>query len=230
MLTALSELRGDFLDAVRVAGTLLGARGRVLPSTLRKVELVARLEDGRHVVGEKAIVKARGRIKRLDLVPRRPPPAPGVLSALRQADLIVLGPGSLYSSILPNLLVEGVAETLAESTAVKVLVLNLMTQPGETDGYSAADHLRALRDHAGQLVDYVLVDDQPIAPAVLARYARRGSVPVGVDAAELRSMGVGVVRGDLTAHGPRVRHDGHKLGAWIVRLARAVHQAQRRAT
>ena len=131
MLTALSQLQGDFLDAVRVAGVLLGARGRVLPSTLRAVQLVAELADGRRVVGEQAIVSSGSRIRKLTIEPSAPPPSPGVLSAIEKADVIILGPGSLYSSVLPNLLVGGVAQAVASSKALKVMVMNLMTEPGE---------------------------------------------------------------------------------------------------
>lgn len=220
MLTALSQLRGDFIEAVRVAGTLLDARGRVLPCTLRKVELVADLHDGRRIVGEQAIAQARGRVTHLALEPASPPPAPGVTSALEQADLLVLGPGSLYSSILPNLLVGGVGEAIARSRALKVLVLNLMTQPGETDGYSAVDHVKAILDHVGPVVDCVLIHAGPHDAARLERYAREGAAPVAVDIPALEAMGVHVVRGDLTARGPRIRHDAAKLGGWLLRLAK----------
>jgi uncharacterized cofD-like protein len=227
MLTALSELRGDFLGAVRFAGLLLGARGRVLPSTLRPVQLVAELADGRRIVGEKEIVRARGRVKRLELTPSQPPPAPGVLSALENADVVVIGPGSLYSSLLPNLLIGGVAEALQNSRALKVLVLNLMTQPGETEGYSAAEHVEALLAHAGPVVDCVLVNDSSLPSDLLARYAQRGSEPVGVDVMALRKLGVSVVRAPLSAGGNLIRHQSRKLGHSVVRLAKATHRTQR---
>ncbi|MBS2028814.1 MAG: YvcK family protein [Deltaproteobacteria bacterium] len=219
VLGALSQLRGDFLEAVRVAGTLLGARGRVLPSTLRRVQLVADLHDGRRIVGEQAITHAGGRIDRLALDPPSPPPAPGVLTAIELADVVVLGPGSLYSSILPNLLVGGVAEALARSRALKVLVLNLMTQPGETDGYEAADHVRALHEHVGPVLNCVLAHAGEHTPEQIARYAREGAQPVGVDGDKLEALGVHLVQADVTARGARVRHDARKLANWILRLA-----------
>jgi uncharacterized cofD-like protein len=218
LLGALTELRGDFLAAVRVAGTLLEARGRVLPCTLRPVELVAELADGRRIVGEQEIARAEGRVARLTLSPAAPPAAPGVLSSIESADVVVLGPGSLYSSILPNLLVGGVAEALARSRAVKVLVLNLMTQPGETSGYAATDHVKAVLDHAGPVLSCVLAHDGQHDPALLARYAALGAEPVPVDVPALKALGVQVVRGDLTARGPRLRHNPAKLAAWILRL------------
>jgi uncharacterized cofD-like protein len=220
MLTALSELRGDFIEAVRVAGMLLDARGRVLPCTLRKVELVADLQDGRRIVGEQAIAQARGQVSRLALEPANPPAAPGVLSALEQADLLVLGPGSLYSSVLPNLLVGGVAEAIAKSRALKVLVLNLMTEPGETDGYSAVDHVKAILDHVGPVVDCVLVHAGALEADRLQQYAREGASPVEPDAPALEKLGVHVIRGDLAARGPRIRHDPTRLAGWLMRLAK----------
>jgi len=219
VIGALSQLRGDFLDAVRVAGNLLGARGRVLPSTLRRVQLVADLDDGRRIVGEQAITQAGRRIERLVLDPPSPPPAPGVLTAIELADVVVLGPGSLYSSILPNLLVGGVAEALARSRALKVLVLNLMTQPGETDGYGAADHVQALHEHVGPLLSCVLAHAGEHAPAQVARYAKEGAHPVTVDGNRLEALGVHLVQADIAARSARVRHDARKLAAWILRLA-----------
>jgi uncharacterized cofD-like protein len=212
-------LRGDFLDAVRVAGALLEARGRVLPCTLRPVQLVAQLADGRQVIGEQALSAATSPVRRLTLAPHAPPAAPGVLSAIAQADVIVMGPGSLYSSVLPNLLVGGVAAAVARSAALKVLVLNLMTQPGETEGYSALDHLRAIREHAGQVVDCVLGHAGTHAADLVDRYGREGAHPVRMDLAALAEVGVRGVPAHLAAAGRRIRHDPARLAAWILRLA-----------
>lgn len=229
LLTALSQLRGDFMEAVRVAGTMLGARGRVLPCTLRNVQLVADLRDGRRIVGEQAISAARGQVTRLALEPLLPPAAPGVISSIEQADVLILGPGSLYSSILPNLLVGGVAEAVARSRALKVMVLNLMTQPGETDGYSALDHLQAVLEHVGPVVDCALVHHGLHDAKALQRYAREGATPVEVETKAIEALGVQVVRGDLIAKGARIRHDPAKLAGWIVKLAKLkrAHDVQR---
>jgi uncharacterized cofD-like protein len=222
MLTALSQLQGDFLDAIRVAGVLLGARGRVLPSTLRAVQLVADLEDGRRVVGEQAIVRTRGKIKRIQMDPAAPPPSPGVLSAIERADLIVLGPGSLYSSVLPNLLVDGVARGVAESRALKVMVMNLMTEPGETEDMDGVGHVAAVLGHAGPVVDCVLAHEGDVPPAAARRYAERGASPVFVDEAALRHLGVGVVREKLILGSTQIRHDPNLLSQTLVELARTL--------
>ncbi|MGZ3460989.1 MAG: gluconeogenesis factor YvcK family protein, partial [Archangium sp.] len=158
LIAALAELKGDFLEAVRVSGELLGVKGRVLPSTTSPVQLVAQMEDATEVVGESNISRAQGRIRKVLLSPRSPPPVDGILEAIHTADLIAIGPGSLYSSVMPNLLVDGVAQALCETRALKVMVANLMTQPGETDGMDCLDHVRAVRDHVGPVVDVVLVN------------------------------------------------------------------------
>lgn len=220
LLAALCELKGDFLEAVRVSSRLLGVTGTVLPSTTTPVQLEAEMDDLTRVLGESRIARARRRVKRVSLSPARPPPADGVLEALAQADLIVLGPGSLYSSIIPNLLVEGVAEALQRSRALKVLVCNLMTQPGETEGMSAADHVRAVIEHAGPVLDAALVNARPPDPEALARYAARGASPVAADRRQLIDLGVVPVEADLLKEGPRIRHDGRKVTRCLLKLAR----------
>ena len=217
----LAELKGDFMEAVRVSGTLLGARGRVLPSTLADVNLVAQMDDAREVVGESNICNAQGRIRRVALSPAAPPPVDGLIESIRTADMIVIGPGSLYSSVMPNLLVDGVAQALRETRALKVMVANLMTQPGETDGMDCADHVRAVIEHAGPVLDAVLVNCATPCEQAVRRYARKGSIPVRADRRALLGLGVIPVEADLIKDGSRIRHDSRKVTNCLLKLARS---------
>jgi uncharacterized cofD-like protein len=218
VLTALAQQLGDFHAAVSVAGELLGARGRVIPATDRLAELVATLDDGRVIRGERAISAARGRVGRLQL--ESPAPAPrAAIDAILAADLVVLGPGSLYSSVIATLLCDGIAEALAASHASRVLVVNLFTQPGETDGYSASDHVRAVEHHMGPLVDAVLVHAAPLPAELVASYAAQESQPVLVDRLALQGLAVDVVEADLLAPGGTARHDPSRLAAALLSLA-----------
>ena len=224
ILTALADCRGSYLEAIEISGEVLAIRGRILPSTLARVVLCARLADGRRVRGESRISRSRARIERIATDPPGPAPAPGVLRALREADLIVLGPGSLYTSILPNLLVRGVAAALRRARGVKVLVGNLMTQPGETDGHSAVDHLGALLEIAGPgVVDCYLANRRPIGGSLLRRYARQGARPVHAAAAAFERRGVRLLQRDLLREdsGLRtVRHHESKLARALLGLVR----------
>ena len=219
LLAALTRTEGDFARAIDVLGAQLGVSGRVLPATLENVHLRASFHDGMDVCGESAIAARRGRIRRLAL--ERPvAAAPQVLDALTSADLIVVGPGSLYTSILPNLLVDGVARTIRRSPAACVYVANLMTEPGETDDYSLADHLTAIREHTElDLFDYVLVNRSPIAPAALEKYAADGARAVGVS--NVPSGRAVMVTADLAALTPcgQIRHDPAALGLALRALA-----------
>lgn len=201
LLTALSAVAGGMDRAIAATSQVLAIRGRVLPVSLEHVRLGARLANGRRVVGELRISRSRTRIQKVRLMPSSPGPAPGVLDALAQADVVVLGPGSLYTSVIPPLLVRGVVETLARTRALKVYVCNVMTQPGETDGYAAEDHLEALLDHGhapeeGRIVDVMLVNDRPFPGAVLRRYAKYGSFPVPAPRKSFLG-GVRIVRSSL---------------------------------
>jgi uncharacterized cofD-like protein len=220
VLTALAQQLGDFSAAVDAAGALLGVRGRVLPASDRPVDLVARMEDGRMVRGETRIAHARGRVAELRLA--RPAAAPrAALDAVMAADVVVLGPGSLYSSVLASLVARGMPEALRATGATRVLVVNLLTQPGETDGYGAADHLKAVRDHLGDVVDVALVHRGPLPAAVAAAHAAEGARPVEVDRAELEALGAVPVVLDLLAPGAVARHDPDKLARALLAIARA---------
>ncbi len=220
LLAALTELRGDFMEAVELSARLLDARGRVLPSTLEAVELVAELWDRTEVVGERNIAKSGQRVRRVALRPELPKPSEGVIEALRQADLVTIGPGSLFSSVMPNLLVDGVAQALRETRALKVFVSNLMTQPGETDGMDAVEHVRAVVEHVGPVVDVALVNARKPDEEVLARYRKKGQDPVVVDRRGLIEAGVIPVEADLLKEGRRIRHDSRKVARCLMQLAR----------
>ena len=216
-LTALSHVTGDFLEAVRLSSEVLAIRGRIFPSTPQNVTLEAVMEDGRVLAGETQIAQSGKRIRRVRLVPRRVRPLPEVLDAIRQADLILIGPGSLYTSIIPNLLIMGVAEAIEKSKATRIYIANLMTQPGETPGYSVADHVRAIHQHTRRrLIDWVIINHQPVSPAVARRYRAEGAEPVEADAGELQRMGLRCVFDDLLEEHGVVRHDRKRLARLLL--------------
>jgi uncharacterized cofD-like protein len=230
-LAAMTEITGDFEQAVRASSRVLAVRGRVLPSTLRPVTLRARLADGTVVEGETAIARSARKdlpIEHVELVPSQAEPLDEALLAMAEADLIVLGPGSLYTSVVPNLLVRGMAQALRASQALRVHVANIMTQHGETDGMSAADHTRALLRH-GATVDVVVVNTRPLPPAVRARYAAEGSEPVAPALEELRAMGLRTVPAPLwdVSEGP-ARHDADALARLLLSLLGERQRGRRR--
>ena len=217
-LAALSHVTGDFMRAVRVSGEVLAIRGRIFPSTNQLVSLEAVLENGKRVAGESRISRSRNPIRRVRLVPRRVKPMPEVLEAIARADLILMGPGSLYTSVIPNLLVSGVADAIRKSRATRVYVSNLMTQPGETVGYTAADHVRAILKHGGQgLIDCVILNNKQFAPEVARRYRAQGAHPVSADVIQLERMGLRCVADNLLEQDGKVRHNGRRLARLLLR-------------
>ncbi len=211
-LTALTHVTGDFNEAIRQAGQVLAIRGRIFPSTTQNVTLEAVLEDGSVVAGESLISRSQQRIRRVRLNPRTVKPLPEALEAIRAADVVMLGPGSLYTSVIPNLLVHGIVDALRRSRAVRVYISNLMTQPGETGGYSVSDHIRAMDAHTrARVVDWVVVNKAPIAPRLRRRYEAQGSEPVSFDLRELQKMGVKVIFDDLVEEDGVVRHHAPRL-------------------
>ncbi|MGH9749978.1 MAG: gluconeogenesis factor YvcK family protein [Candidatus Polarisedimenticolia bacterium] len=220
LIAALSDIEGDFLGALDRAATLLRARGRVLPVSLQPLTLYATFADGRTRAGESRITAARGTIRRVALRPAAAVALPQAVAALRRADLIVLGPGSLYTSLIPVLLVPGIAAAVARSGARVVLVLNAMSEPGETDGHTAADFVRALRRHSpGLRIDDVLINTAPIPAAVLRRYAAAGARPIPAAPRALAGLGCRVAWRDLLGAGAVVRHDPDRLAAALLDLA-----------
>jgi uncharacterized cofD-like protein len=222
LLTALDIVATDEIAAIRLAASLLGIEDVILPSTTTRVNLVAELADGRRVRGESAIPRSGAKVVRLTLDPANATPAAGVLAAIDAADLVVLGPGSFYTSILAALIVPGIAEAVVASQAMKIFVCNLMTEPGETDGFGVAAHLDALRAHglAPEALDFVALNDAVIPQKALARYVAQGAEPVSPDF-PISAVGPLVVTTDLLAPGPIVRHDHDKLGRFLCAIADA---------
>ena len=220
-LTALTNLTGDFAMAVQLSTEILASRGRIFPSTGENVVLEAELENGAIVRGETRISKSRRRIRRLRLVPETCRPVKDTLRAIQEADLITFGPGSLFTSIIPNLLVHGIPRAIERSPALKACFVNLMSQPGETTGFSAADHVKAINEHAGRaLLDVVVLNTTPIRAAQRRKYAAEHASPVPNDIPELQRMGLEVVGAPLLAPGAVVRHDSAESAAVAMDLAR----------
>ncbi|MGH9491952.1 MAG: gluconeogenesis factor YvcK family protein [Terriglobales bacterium] len=197
-VTAVTGITGDFAEAVKFAATILATRGNIFPSTLANVQLEARMHDGTRVRGETRITASPRRIVHLRLVPANARPLPQALEAIRRADLITIGPGSLFTSLIPNLLVRPLARAVAASQALKVFVCNLMTQANESLGMTAADHVRAIYRHArAPVFDVALVNRSPVSARLKAKYAKQGAEPIVADPRELEKLGVQVVPGDF---------------------------------
>jgi len=219
-LTALTRITGDFADAVKECSDVLAIKGRIYPATGANVSLEAVLENGQHVLGETKISRSRRRIESVRLRPRRCPPLPDTLRAIESADVITFGPGSLFTSVIPNLLVEGIADTIRRSPAIKAYFVNLMWQPGETVNFTASQHIDAIHQHAGgKLIDCAVVNTREIRPSLLRRYARQLSQPVENDFDALAALGINVVCGDLVQESGLVRHNSEAIAAITVELA-----------
>lgn len=220
ILAAITDISGDFVTAVRELSRVFAVRGRVLPAAGQAVVLHAEMEDGTIVTGESKIPEVRGKIKRIFLEPETVEPLPEAVEAIRQADAILIGPGSLYTSIIPNLLVPKLAEAVLDNTsAIKIFICNVMTQPGETDDYTVSDHLQAVYNHVGKhLFDYVIVNDGEIPPQVQDFYAEKGAKPVEVDWDNVTGQGYKVIADTLVLFRRYLRHDADKLSHHIYHL------------
>jgi len=222
-LAALTEVTGDFTEAIRLSSEVIASKGHIYPATLSDVRLVADLEDGTVVRGETQISASKVPIRRLHLEPEQCLPLPQALNAIRTADIITVGPGSLYTSILPNLLVAKVARVIGESSATKIFVSNLMTQPGETDGYSAREHLEAVRKYAPEIhFDFVVVNNRRISDEQAERYAAEGAYQIGIDDPidDALDQTTEVMRGDLLDDGQKVRHHSDRLAQVVLNCRR----------
>lgn len=220
-LTALTAITGDFAEAVKQSSAILATRGHIYPSTTSDVQLEAVMADGTRVAGETNITASTERIVEIHLRPADVQPLPQTLEAIAQADLITIGPGSLFTSLVPNLLVRGIPEAVAASRAVKVFVCNLMTEANESLGLSAADHIRVLHEHARlKVVDYAMVNRTPVPSDLKAKYAAEGGSQIEVDMAAIEKLGVKVILGDYleTAEGV-ARHATDRVAHDLLRLA-----------
>lgn len=228
-IAAMTDITGDFEESIRAFSKVLAVRGKVLPSTLETVRLGAEYTDGSIAMGESNVPKAGKKIRRVFLDTPQAEALPEALEAIAQADVVVLGPGSLFTSVIPNLLIPSIVDALATTSALRVYVCNVMTQPGETDGLSASEHVRALLAHANHrsILDYVIVNQASISQAQSRKYAIEGAHPVQADVAQLKALGLEVRLGDYLDQLDLVRHDSTKLAEEIMILAGHHHFWQR---
>ena len=218
-IAAMAEAEGGMEEGLNATSQILKVRGRVVPSTLTDIQLQAEMTDGTIVSGESKIPEARKRIKKMLMCPENAPATSGAVEAILKADVLIFGPGSLYTSVIPNLLVKEIREAVVKSEAVKIYVCNVMTQPGETDGYGAFEHVKALLDHVGeQFLDYVIVNDEKISAEQLKQYFAEGAMPVTPDVDKIRRLGITVVPASLISKKNLVRHEPKKLSRVLITL------------
>ena len=219
-LTAMFQLTGgDFEKAVKESSRVLAIRGKVVPSTVSNVHLVAEYVDGSRTKGEAKIPARNVKIKCLSLTPENSVPTQEALEAIQDSDIIVLGPGSLYTSILPNLIINGMAEAITKSSAYKIYVCNVMTQPGETDGFKASDHLQAIIEHTNKnIINACIINNALVPETALDRYQTEQSYPVLADSETIKEMGPQVIATDLLSVKDYVRHDSAKLTKALIKL------------
>ena len=227
-IATMSAITGDFEEAVKESSRVLAVRGRVLPPTLEDVILVAQCQGGDVVYGESTIGKCGARIEKVSLQPGNPHALPEAIQSISEADAIVLGPGSLFTSVIPNLLVAGIRDAIQESSAPRIYVCNVMTQPGETDCFTAADHVKAIMDHAGRgIIDYVLINLGGIPPKLAEKYGLEGAYPVKVDRDRLKPFGIRIIEEDLVSNMDYARHDPLRLAEAVLRIVSMDDKSQR---
>jgi uncharacterized cofD-like protein len=217
-LAALTHVTGDFAEAVRVSSKVLAIRGRIFPSTTSNVHLVATLANGTRVRGETNISRSKIPIRKIELSPRRVRALPPAIEAIHEADLILMGPGSLYTSVIPNLLIPEIAQAVRRSRAPRVYIANLMTQPGETAHYTLSQHLRAIEEHVGkQFIHYVVANTKRISLEVARRYRAEGAEPVVIDRANIGKMNVRLIADNLLEEHGVIRHKSARLAALLLK-------------
>ena len=220
-VAALTEVTGDFARAIQLASTILNTRGRIYPATIANTTLVADMDDGSHVRGETNITASKRRIVELRLEPPNPAPLPETICAIQQADLVSVGPGSLYTSLITNLLVDGVSEALTQTRAERVYVSNLMTQANESVGLTASGHIARIYDHIGApIFDHAIVHTASFSPETIARYAAEGASPIEADIERIEALGVKCVTGNFASEGEVVRHAPDKVAEALLELGR----------
>lgn len=218
-IAAMAQAEGGMEAGLNATSQILKVRGRVVPSTLSNIQLRAEMSDGGIVDGESEIPKAHKRIRKMMMCPTEAPATNAAVEAILHADVLIFGPGSLYTSVIPNLLVQGIRDAVIQSKAVKIYICNVMTQPGETDNYGAYEHVKALLDHVGeQFLDYVIVNDQDVAGQQLDKYLAEGAMPITPDIDKIRQLGITVVPARLISKKDFVRHDPRKLARVLIAL------------
>jgi uncharacterized cofD-like protein len=218
-VAALAEITGDFAQAIKLSSQVLATRGHIYPATTTNVTLSAHMDDGSTVEGETNITASKHRICELTLEPAGAEPLPETLDSIARADLITLGPGSLYTSLITNLLVKGIPEALAASHGLRVFICNLMTQSNESLGLTASQHIEKIYEHTGQAIfDYALVNTAPVSETLLRNYAREGAAPIVPDIERIEAMGVQVITGDFAAEGDTLRHNADRVAETLLHL------------
>jgi uncharacterized cofD-like protein len=218
-VAALAEITGDFAQAIKLSSQVLATRGHIYPATVANVALRAQMDDGTIVDGETNITASKRRITQLSLVPAEAESLPETLEALERADLITIGPGSLYTSLITNLLVKGIPEALAAARGTRVFICNLMTQANESLDLTASQHIERIYEHAGSAIfDYALVNTAPVSEQLRSKYASEGATPIEADIARIEAMGVRAITGDFAAEGDVLRHASDRVAETILRL------------
>ena len=221
-MAALTELTGDFAHAIQLASKILATRGRIYPVTTANAALVARMDDGSEVRGETKITASQKRIAELMLDPPDAAPLPETLEAIERADLITVGPGSLYTSLITNLLVQGIPEALAKARGVRVFVCNLMTEANESLGLTASEHIERIYEHTGApIFDYALVNTGAFSPETLARYAAEAASPIKANIERVEALGVRCITGDFASEENVVRHAAGRVAGALLALGGA---------
>jgi uncharacterized cofD-like protein len=218
-VAALSEMTGDFAQAIKLSSQVLATRGHIYPATTSNVSLVARMDDGSTVEGETNITASKHRIVELTLEPEQVEPLPQTLDAISRADVITVGPGSLFTSIITNLLVRGIPEALASARGVRIYVANLMTQANESLNLTASEHIERIYEHARQPVfDYALVNTAPVSSSIRQRYAVEGAAAIEADVGRIEAMGIRCITGDFAAEGDVLRHASDRVANAILKM------------
>ncbi|MFH2139057.1 MAG: YvcK family protein [Candidatus Omnitrophota bacterium] len=218
-ITAMTKISGDFEKAIKDISKVLAISGQVIPSTLKRVTLVAEHDDGTRTYGETRISKSAGLIKRVKLMPENCVPTESALEAINDAEAIILGPGSLYTSVLPNLVIKNMSEAIQASQAIKVYICNVMTQSGETDNFTAYDHIKAIKSHtACDLIDYCIVNTGIVPAEFLKKYKKEGAVPVKADIENIKANGVSVIADNVISTKDHVRHNSEKIAKNVIDL------------
>ncbi|MCP4649873.1 MAG: YvcK family protein [PVC group bacterium] len=222
-ITAMTKIAGDFEKAIKESSKVLAISGQVIPSTLKRVTLVAEHTDGTKTYGETRISKSTSPISQVHLMPEECLPTEDALEAINNAEAIVLGPGSLYTSILPNLIIKNIPEAINKAKAIKVYVCNVMTQSGETDDFTAYDHIKAIQAHAkSKIIDYSIVNTGTVPKEFLKKYKKEGAVPVKPDIAQIEAAGINVIADNVISTKDHVRHNSEKIAKNIIDLVEEI--------